>query len=840
MRARSWSTGALRAGLLCVAASLHLSRAAYAHEDVTPPVLLDEPTAVWPEGHALANDLIIPIVFTVSPQGIVEAVELEAGVGEPFDSQALAAAQKLHFKPAQDKQGPRRARVRGIVRFLGISPPPLEPTPTSVPTPPPAPDTAVASTTAPVVTPQLEPQAVATTMASRETESAPEVIVEGELPPRSASEARIERPVLEAAPHKSAAEMLLTVPGVFVSQHGGEGKAHQIFFRGFDAAHGQDVELWAAGAPVNEVSNIHGQGYADLHFLIPEVIREIRSTPGTYDPKQGDFAVAGTMRFALGYDEPGVTAKASMGSFGSRRFFMAYRPKDAPPESFGAFELASTNGFGPSRAARHASGMGQAVFDLAAGVRGRVMASTYAGRFDSAGVVRLADVESGAIGRFDTYDGKQGGQSSRSQLVLELTGESGAERDVGPDRWTIAPYVVLRSLELRSNFTGYLTSAEGDSIQQVNDATTLGATASYLRRLPLLSSQDTLEAGISLRNDQISQSQHRLSLVNDRVTDDERAPGVEADVVASNVAGYLDVALHPVPRVALRGGLRADGLSYRVQEHECAPSDADCTGGAGQVRSAAGAQLSTRGTLDVRVASGLDAIASYGEGFRSPQARSLGDGETTPFTRVVSYEVGLRYRQAGAFETSAALYRTTLSDDLVFDQATARNELVSGTSRQGVALSLMARPSPWLLSSTSFTYARAAFEADGGMYRAGDLLPYVPQLVARSDLAFTPTLGVLGAHEVRSHVGLGLTYLGRRPLPYDEYGHDVFLVDASAELRWGPIETGLAVFNLLDADWYDGEFVYASAFEGDASLVPIRHVTVGPPRAVLWSLTLFL
>ena len=58
-------------------------------------------------------------------------------------------------------------------------------------------------------------------------------VVEGELPPRSASEARIDRPLLAAAPHKNAAEMLLTVPGVFVSQHGGEGKARQG-----DALHG--------------------------------------------------------------------------------------------------------------------------------------------------------------------------------------------------------------------------------------------------------------------------------------------------------------------------------------------------------------------------------------------------------------------------------------------------------------------------------------------------------------------------------------------------------------------------------------------------------------------------
>jgi outer membrane cobalamin receptor len=138
--------------------------------------------------------------------------------------------------------------------------------------------------------------------------------VEGERPPRTASEVTRKRDVLRASPHRTASDLLLVVPGVFITQHSGQGKAHQIFLRGFDAVHGQDIEIWAGGAPVNEVSNVHGQGYADLHFLMPEVVKQIRSTPGTYDPRQGDFAVAGSLRFDLGYDEPGASASATLGS----------------------------------------------------------------------------------------------------------------------------------------------------------------------------------------------------------------------------------------------------------------------------------------------------------------------------------------------------------------------------------------------------------------------------------------------------------------------------------------------------------------------------------------------
>lgn len=825
---------ALKSAILSLILPLALASRSEASEPFVAPIPLAEPSAEWPAGHALPNDLIVPVVLTVGADGSAELAELEASVGEPFDSAALAAARALRFTPAHDEQGPRSAKLRLIVRFHGKA---------SSATQPPA-SGASANLRAGAVSNQ--PASEPSNVASAPTSSAPvrnqqasdagsTILVQGAPARRSASEAVLDRRLLTLAPHKNASELLLVVPGVFVSQHSGEGKAHQIFFRGFDAVHGQDVEFWAGGAPINDVSNIHGQGYADLHFLIPEVVSEVRSTPGTYDPRQGDFAVAGSMHFGLGYDEPGITAKASLGNFGTRRYFLGYHPQSAPESTFAAFELASTDGFGPSRAARHGSAMVQATHELGNGVSARLLASSYAGRFDSAGVLRLSDIESGAVDRFATYDPKQGGHSTRSQLVFELSGASRARAadDLRPkERWSLSPFLVFRSFELRSDFTGTLKSSEGDSFEQLNDATELGATASYQRPIRLLSASDRLEAGVFLRTDQITQSQHRLSTLNDRVTDDDQNPGVDAEVRASNAAGYVDANLYPVKRLALRAGLRADALSYRTEDR----------GGksAGQARSALGGQLSKRGTLDFSLLRGLNALVSYGEGFRSPQARSLGSGETTPFTRVVSYEAGLRFHDETRLESSLAVYRTTLSDDLVFDQATARNELVPGTSRTGVAANLVARPVAWFTSNTSFTYTRALFTASGQTYLKGELLPYVPQFVIRSDIALSPRFPDLLGRRLKAHLGAAFTYVGRKPLPYSEFGHDALLVDARAELRLGPVQTSLDVFNVLGRDWYDGEFVFASRFGSAASLVPVRHVTVGPPRTVLWSLTLFV
>jgi hypothetical protein len=660
-----------------------------------------------------------------------------------------------------------------------------------------------------------------------------EVHVVGEkvAAPRSASEKLVSRRAIEAAPHRTGGDLLLLAPGMYVAQHGGEGKAYQIFFRGFDAVHGQDLEITAGGIPVNDVSNIHGQGYADLNFVMPEVVRQIRVEPGTYDPRQGDFAVAGSIHLDLGYAEPGFTAKATLGSFGTRRYFLAYRPKDAPESTFAAFETYATDGFGPSRAARRSSAIAQTEFALGSGVSARVLATGYAASFDSAGVLRLSDIENGTVDRFATYDPKQGGSATRASVGVDL-----GRRD-DTSRWSILPYLVFRSMRLRENFTGFLpdsanndpSGASGNSEQQLNDATTVGMNASYRRDVHLFSTDDAAEFGVSARNDWIDQSQRRLSALTSQVTLDE----VEAKVRATDLAGYADVDVHPLRRLRLRGGLRLDGLSYSAEDRG--------GGAAGEARSSQGAHLGKKGTAEFGLVRGLTAVASYGEGFRSPQARSLSQGQTTPFADVTSYEAGVRYRD-DRIKASLAGFQTLLSEDLVFDQGTARNETTPATRRTGFALDFAAVPTPWFISSSSFTYTRAEFRASGHGYDEGTLVPYAPQVVARTDVAFTPTLGRVLNRTLQGRIGAATTFLGGRPLPFGETGHDVLLVDGRAALRLQEVELSLDVFNLLDANWYDGEFVYASNFTPGAatSLVPQRHVTVGAPRTVWVTLALYL
>ncbi len=653
-----------------------------------------------------------------------------------------------------------------------------------------------------------------------------EIIVRGEPPPRSASATSRDARELTAAPQSSGSELLRTVPGVALSQHSGQGKAHQIFFRGFDAAHGQDIELSVGGVPVNEVSNIHGQGYADLHFVIPEVVERVDALPGTYDPAQGDFAVAGTMRFVLGYDQPGFTALGGYGSFDARRVFFAYHPDHAPRETFGAFEAYQSDGFGAGRKASRASAVGQLLHPLGKDLSLRVLVASYAGRFGSAGVLRTDDVDAGRIDRFGSYDTQQGGSSTRTQLSAEL------RHDDGDAELLLAPYVVLRSLQLRFDYTGYLVHpVAGDSTVQRNDATTTGFTAEYRKRLHLFRADDAVAVGVVTRADFIEQSQDSVAVLDGQLVE----PVVDARVRASSVGAYVDAELHPLRRVLLRGGARAEMASFSVEDEltKRAP------------KSSQGLFFGERLSANVAIAPGLHGVASWGRGFRTPQARGIVDGAPLRFAVVRSAELGLRYAErsgARRFEASVAGFRTTLDRDVVFDERVARNEPVPGTQRLGAALNVETSLGAWFTSAFGATVTRATFSGSDERYSKGDAVPYAPAVVTRADLALRPHLGHLAGHGVTGHLGLGLQGLFHRPLPYGERARDAFVADARVGARFEHVALWLDVRNVLDLTWNDSEFAYTSSFErgGAPTEVPARHFMAGEPRSFFLSAELRL
>ena len=93
--------------------------------------------------------------------------------------------------------------------------------------------------------------------------------------------------------------MLETVPGMVVTQHSGNGKANQYFLRGFNLDHGTDFQLTLDGMPLNMRSHGHGQGYADLNMLVPELVQQLNYQKGPYSTEAMDFSGAGGADFSL-------------------------------------------------------------------------------------------------------------------------------------------------------------------------------------------------------------------------------------------------------------------------------------------------------------------------------------------------------------------------------------------------------------------------------------------------------------------------------------------------------------------------------------------------------------
>ena len=127
----------------------------------------------------------------------------------------------------------------------------------------------------------------------------PEVVVTGRQDSllgiaNSASQGTTGQAQLADRPILRAGEILETVPGVIITQHAGGGKANQYFLRGFNLDHGTDFAVFLDDMPLNLPSHAHGEGYADMNAVIPELVEKIDYEKGPYYADAGNYSSAGS------------------------------------------------------------------------------------------------------------------------------------------------------------------------------------------------------------------------------------------------------------------------------------------------------------------------------------------------------------------------------------------------------------------------------------------------------------------------------------------------------------------------------------------------------------------
>ena len=157
----------------------------------------------------------------------------------------------------------------------------------------------------------------------------PEVSVVADRPVAASSQQFIPDKEYVMQPQGRPAQVLRLIPGMVAVEHsGGAGKADQYFLRGFDADHGTDIAFFADGMPINFRSHAHGQGYADLNFIIPETIEGLDVHKGAYLPEYGDFSTAGAINFKIReVVREGIRAGYRASSTPSATFSCSLRPK---------------------------------------------------------------------------------------------------------------------------------------------------------------------------------------------------------------------------------------------------------------------------------------------------------------------------------------------------------------------------------------------------------------------------------------------------------------------------------------------------------------------------------
>ena len=633
--------------------------------------------------------------------------------------------------------------------------------------------------------------------------------------PDTASEGAIEDRQIEQRPLSRPAAVLEAIPGVVVTQHSGSGKANQYFLRGFNLDHGTDFAVHVDGMPVNLPSHGHGQGYADLNFLIPEVVEHIHFRKGPYFADEGDFSAAGAAHIDLKRAMPGSAAQLTPGSFGYLRSLFTAGREVADGNLLGALEIGRDNGpwANPeslrklSALLRYTQGSEQNGFTLTA--------MAYASRWNATDQIPLRAVEDGRLARFGAVDATDGGRSSRYSLSTEWN------RSDDAGRTRASAYLIRSRLDLFSNFTYFLSDpVNGDQFEQVDRRGIAGGDLVRSWSTPFDGRQIAHSLGARLRYDDIGQ----VALFNTVAR--TRIGTVRSDAVRQTSLGLFYQASIPwTPWLRSQLGLRGDAYRFRV--------DSDNALNSGR---SADALLSPKLGLVFGPWSEVEYFVNYGRGFHSNDARgttitvdpSTGNpaNRVQGLVRATGSELGMRAAPFRGFQTSVALWRLELASELVFAGDAGTTQANRPSRRQGVEWSNSYKASRLLTLDADLSLSSARFTTDPAA--AGDHVPGAVNKTFSTGVSYGGTEGWSGE--------LRLRHFGPRPLVTDDSQRSGASTLVNARVGYAvnrQYKVGLEVLNLFNRKVDDITYFYTSRLQGEpAAGVDDKHFHPAEPRTL--------
>lgn len=607
------------------------------------------------------------------------------------------------------------------------------------------------------------------------------------------------------APVKSSQDLLNKVPGLFIGQHAGGGKAEQIFLRGFDIDHGTDVKIDIDGLPVNMVSHAHGQGYSDLHFIIPETVKNIDYGLGPYYGDKGNFNTAGYIQFNSKEKLDNSLIGIEYGSFNTfRALAMLDVLNHEDRNLYIASEYILSDGYFNSSQnfsrnnffAKYSTKINK--LDKLA-----ISASYFTSSWDASGQIPVRAVEQGLIDRFGAIDDTEGGFTSRTNLNLEYTKSINLNSYIKSNLF-FSSY----DFELFSNFTFFERDPiNGDQIRQSETRNILGFESSYNKTIETEKASTQMNFGVGLRSDFVDDVE--LSYTRNR---SETLEQIQlGDIEESNLYAY-GILKYDIGDFLIQPSVRFDYFNF-VYTDLLAQSFTKIQRSTPFV--------SPKITLIYNYDTRLQFNLNSGIGFHSNDSRRILLPATNQELIPLAFgnELGLSFKLGKRILLNSNLWHLFIEQEFVYVGDEGIVEPSGRTQRVGIDLGVRYNLNANFRFNVDATLARPRSLDDPS---ESNRIPLAPIFTAS---------GSLNYNKDRFDAGLNFRYVSDRPANEDNsiVAEGYFVSDLFTSYRFDRFSIGLKVENVFNAEWNETQFATLSRLQNELEPVEEIHFTPGTP-----------
>ncbi|MBU2938945.1 TonB-dependent receptor [Lacinutrix sp. C3R15] len=620
---------------------------------------------------------------------------------------------------------------------------------------------------------------------------------------------------LATTPVNSSQEILRKVPGLIIGQHAGGGKAEQLFLRGFDIDHGTDISIVVDGMPVNMVSHAHGQGYSDLHFVIPETINEIDFGKGPYYAKQGDFNTAGYVNFATKDYLKESTIKLSAGQFNTLKtlaMFNLLEDKLDQNAYLAAEYIASDGPFESPQNFNRLNLFGKYIIHTPDNNKISLTASHFTSRWDASGQIPQREVDNGNISRFGAIDDTEGGNTQRTNFNVVYN-------KYISDNTTLKTNAFYShyAFELYSNFTFFLEDPiNGDQIKQKEDRHIFGVNTEITKDLFLGNVPVAVTSGIGLRHDIVNDVELSKTLNKTTVIENVQL----GDINQTNLDAFVSAEVE-LGKFTINPALRLDYFKFLYND---------------QLQPSLNTQSETKMIVSPKLnffynaKDNLQLFVKSGIGFHSNDTRVVvaQSGEDI-LPRAYGVDVGNVWKPFSKLVVNSALWYLFSEQEFVYVGDAGIVEPSGESERYGLDLGLRYQLNDWLYFDTdaTFTHARSVEEPDGQ-----DYIPLAPDFTMAGGLSVKDIKGFSG--------GVRYRFIDDRPANEDNsiVAEGYFVTDFNANYKLSKnLNLGVVIENIFDVDWNETQFATESRLQNEAQSVEEIHFTPGTPFFIKGSIS---